>query len=188
MNDKELIRQIQSGHKELLNDVIQRYYEDILHFCIYQIRDVSYAYDLTQETFYRFIRCVDTYQCRNLKAYLIRIARNLCIDYWRGRIDTIDIDGPELIDQMILTDKDKEFEKIENGMVLADFLSELSVEQREVVVMRYYCDLKIKDIAKILEVNLSTVKSRLRLGVLALKKIAESRNLAGKGEIDSEKR
>lgn len=181
MNDKELIRQIQSGHKELLNDVIQRYYEDILHFCIYQIHDVSYAYDLTQETFYRFIRCVDTYQCRNLKAYLIRIARNLCIDYWRGRIDTIDIDGPELIDQMILTDKDKEFEKIEDGMVLTDFLSELSVEQREVVVMRYYCDLKIKDIAKILDVNLSTVKSRLRLGVLALKKIAESRNLAGRG-------
>lgn len=180
MNDKELIRQIQSGRKELLGDVIQRYYDDVLHFCIYQIHDNADAYDLTQETFYRFIRCVDTYRYRNLKAYLIQIARNLCIDHWHNRIDTIDADGQEMDAQRETDVGNGEFEQVENGMVLSELLSMLPVEQREVIIMRYYSDFKIKDIAKILDIPLSTVKSRLRLGIIGLKKIAGSKNTQGK--------
>ena len=88
MQDKEIIRRIQQGNKELLRDVIEKYYDEILRFCIYQIKDPAYACDLTQETFYRFIRCVDTYQYKNLKKYLIAIARNLCVDYWHGNLPT----------------------------------------------------------------------------------------------------
>lgn len=171
MKDKILIQQIQSGRKELLNDVIEKYYDEVLHFCIYQVHDNTSAYDLTQETFYRFIRCVDTYQYRNLKAYLIRIARNLCIDYWNKKSDTLNICGLEDGGELSAGSKDAQFERIENGMVLADMLARLPAEQREVVVMRYYSDLKLADISRILNVNLSTVKSRLRLGVMALKKI-----------------
>lgn len=146
MKDKEIIQQIQSGHKELLNDVIERYYDDILHFCMYQIHDATYAYDLTQETFYRFIRCVDTYQYKNLKAYLIRIARNLCVDYWHGRVQTIDIDVQEPIEQVDSNGKSTQFEQLENGIVLADLLARLPVEQREVIIMRYYSEQKLADI------------------------------------------
>lgn len=88
LQDKEIIRRIQQGNKELLRDVIEKYYDEILRFCIYQIKDPAYACDLTQETFYRFIRCVDTYQYKNLKKYLIAIARNLCVDYWHGNLPT----------------------------------------------------------------------------------------------------
>lgn len=170
MTDKEIIKQIQSGRKELLHDVIERYYDDILRFCIYQLRDVSYAYDLTQETFYRFIRCVDTYQYKNLKAYLVQIARNLCVDYWHDKTDMIDIEYQEIKVQ----DDRRPLEQIENEMVLTELLAKLPLEQREVIIMRYYSDLKLTDIAGILNVNLSTIKSRLRLGLKALKKIADN--------------
>lgn len=171
MKDKEIIRQIQNGNRNLLNEIIEKYYDEILRFCIYQIRDVASSYDLTQETFLRFIRCVDTYEYRNLKAYLIAIARNLCVDYWRGRIETEQVEE-DLRDGTAQMEQEREFHQVENQMVLVELLSRIPVEQREVIVMRYYSDLKLSDIARILDVNLNTVKSRLRLGLKNLKKEA----------------
>lgn len=171
MKDKELIRQIQNGNKELLNDIVQKYYDEILRFCIYQIKDAASSYDLTQETFLRFIRCVDTYECRNLKAYLIAIARNLCLDYWHGKLLTEPMEDYRQ-KEAAWKEPEREFDRVENQMVLVELLSRIPVEQREVLVMRYYSDLKLSDIAKILGVNINTVKSRLRLGLKHLKKEA----------------
>lgn len=176
MQDKEIIRQIQHGHKELLQDVIEKYYDEILHFCMYQIKDTANAYDLTQETFCRFIRCVDTYECRNLKGYLLTIARNLCMDYLRKNTVTESLTQTELTGDISPQEKDaatngyNAYKQIEDQMLLTDLLAEIPEEQREVIILRYYHELKYTDIAKILDVKLSTVKSRLRLGIINLQK------------------
>ncbi len=176
MQDKEIIRQIQKGHKELLRDVIEKYYDEILRFCMYQIKDPAYAYDLTQETFYRFIRCADTYRYKNLKGYLIAIARNLCVDYWHGTIpeEPLKEEDTPPEDHIRKAQDHDAYEQLEDQMMLAQLLAEIPEEQREVIIMRYYNDLKYKDIAKILGVNLSTVKSRLRLGIINLQKRSET--------------
>lgn len=165
MKDKKLIQQIQKGNKELLNIVIEKYYDEILHFCIYHIKDVSASYDLTQETFYRFLRSVDHYEFRNLKGYLLTIARNLCVDYWKGKIATEPFEDSGEKGSGV-----DEYEKIENQVVLVEMLSRIPENQREVIVLRFYSEMKFSDIAKILGVNISTVKSRLRLGIRSLQK------------------
>lgn len=163
--DRELIRQIQAGKKELLGEVIENYYEEILRYCVWQIRDAGDAYDLTQETFLRFIRYVDTYEYRNLRAYLYAIARNLCVDYQKryqpvaasreqGESPAEEYGGSE-----------RGFAQAEERLFLAKLLDMLPEEQREVIILRYYSCLKLVEIARILDVNLSTVKSRLRLGL-----------------------
>ena len=55
-------------------------------------------------------------------------------------------------------------------------LSELSPENREVVILRTYEELKFKDIAKMMGCSVSTVKSRFRLGVQHLKRMVEDGN------------
>lgn len=82
--ERELIRQIKAGKKELLEDVIAHYYDEILRYVIWQIRDPESACDLTQEVFCRFIRRVDRYEYRNLRAYLYAAARNLCEGRQKG--------------------------------------------------------------------------------------------------------
>lgn len=165
MKNKKLIQQIQRGNKELLNTVIEKYYDEILHFCVYQVKDVSTSYDLTQETFYRFIRSVDRYEYGNLKGYLLTIARNLCVDYWKGKIATEPFEdaGQKCCDI-------DEYEGVENQMILVEMLSKLPEAQREVIILRFYSELKLSEISKILGVNISTVKSRLRLGIRSLQK------------------
>ncbi|AJD27215.1 sigma factor-like helix-turn-helix DNA-binding protein [Clostridium botulinum] len=49
----------------------------------------------------------------------------------------------------------------------------LPEEQREVIILRYYNDLKIRDIANITEIKESTVKSRLRLAIGKLKTLLQ---------------
>lgn len=85
MTDRELIRKVHGGSKEAMNDIIQKYYDDIYRFCLYLTGSEAESYDITQDVFLRFIKYADTYEYKNLKGYLLIIARNLCRDYLRER-------------------------------------------------------------------------------------------------------
>lgn len=85
MNDRELIRKIRAGDKNALDRIVDRYYGDIYRFCLYLTADEAESYDITQEVFLRFMKYMSSYSHRNLKGYLLIIARNLCRDYFSRR-------------------------------------------------------------------------------------------------------
>ena len=62
---------------------------------------------------------------------------------------------------------------MENRLFLKDALVKIPEEQREVIILRIYEELKFAEIAKMLGCNVSTVKSRYHLGIRKLKKIME---------------
>ena len=168
MTDKELIRKVHNGSKEALNTIISRYYDEIYRFCVYLTGQPTDSYDITQEVFLRFIKHVDSYEYKNLKGYLLIIARNLCRDYFHHKKD---FSLPE--DTELPGKTDAALNNLENRMLLNQALQELPVRQREVVILRIYEEMKFHEIAAMLGSNLSTVKSRFRLGVASLKKIME---------------
>lgn len=92
MTDKELIRKVHNGNKEALNTLISSYYDDIYRFCLYLTGQEADSYDITQEVFLRFIKYMDSYQHRNLKGYLLIIARNLCRDHFHRRKEPVSIE------------------------------------------------------------------------------------------------
>ena len=67
MDDRQLVHEIQHGNKQYLNEIAEKYYDDIYRFCCYQTGDPDQSYDLAQETFLRFVRYIDHYRYRNLK-------------------------------------------------------------------------------------------------------------------------
>lgn len=168
MTDKELIRKVHNGSKEALNTIVSRYYDDIYRFCLYLTGQETDSYDITQDVFLRFIKYVDSYEYRNLKGYLLIIARNLCRDYFHHQKDTSSIE-----DMAYLGDIDLQLGRIEDRDLLSRALWQLPVKQREIIILRIYEELKFSEIAAILGCNLSTVKSRFRLGVTALRKILD---------------
>lgn len=161
LEDRGLIREIQRGHKEYLNVVIEKYYKDIYCFCVYLTGQKEEAYDFTQETFLKFIQYVDTYKYRNLKGYLLTLARNICMDYFRRTkgnfTDLTEIEEREDIKRPFS-------EEVEERTWLFEELKKLPQQQREAIVLFYYGDLKMKEIAAITGTNVSTVKSRIRQG------------------------
>lgn len=178
ISDHATLRRIKQGQRELIENFIVTYYDEILHFCVYQLHDVDTAFDVTQETFLRFIKNVDNLEYRSIKSYLLTIARNLCVDYWNNQKREQAAAFPENDDNSLFAMQEhnndsstlpSEYDHVENNLFLAELLSHLPAEQREIVVLRYYNDLKLSEISKILNLNLSTVKSRLRLGIQRLK-------------------
>ena len=171
MTDKELIRKVHNGNKEALSIIIDKYYDEIYRFCFYLTGYETDSYDITQEVFLKFIRYVDSYQYRNLKGYLLIIARNLCYDFFRHKKDCIQIE------EIAETGKDDmQIKSIENGLLIEQALLKISAEQREVIILKIYEEFKFTEIAKMLGVNLSTVKSRYHLGLKKLRKIMEEKS------------
>lgn len=171
MTDKELIKKVHNGSHEALNMIADRYYDEIYRFCLYLTGQATDSYDITQEVFLRFIKYVDSYEYRNLKGYLLIIARNLCRDYFHHSkdwccVEDADYQGTE----------DMHLGNLEDRLLLQQALIQLPVKQREIVILRIYEELKFHEIAAMLGCNLSTVKSRFRLGIKNLRKILEETN------------
>ena len=172
MKDKELIQKVHSGSKEALSTIVEAYYADIFRFCLYMVHSEEDAYDLTQETFLKFIRYGTSYQHKNLKGYLLTIARNLCFNYFREKKGKpAECFEREKFDN-IPYEKD-EIKEAEASVYLGNLLQELSQDIREVVILRIYEEMKFKDIARMMGCSISTAKSRFRLGVEHLEKLME---------------
>lgn len=177
MSDRKLLKKVRDGDKEALSEIISQYYGDIFRFCLYMIQAEEDAYDITQETFLRFIRYQMSYRQNNLKGYLLMIARNLCFDYFKRKkviqenteFDTV---GYKQNNQNVQASQDN-VKELEDYLYLKELLNKLSPEIKEVVILRAYEELKFKDIAQMMNCNISTVKSRYRIGISQMKKMVK---------------
>lgn len=202
LEDRELIRRIQNGQKEYLNEIAVKYYDDIYYFCCYQTGSREDAYDLAQETFLRFIRCVEKYRYQNLKGYLLTIAMNLCRDYMRktsggsvsgrilaeGEISGNKMYSPELDRRTGAGGKSREegicreelssreYESRENKMLLAEALDRLPDTQREAVLLHHFYGYKNREIARMTGASCGTVKSRVKQGLEKLSRILDRKD------------
>lgn len=185
MSDRKLLKKVRDGDKEALSDIIKQYYVDIFRFCLYMIQNEEDSYDITQETFLKFMKYGTSYQRNNLKGYLLTIARNCCFDYQQRKKETgknlrsyeaENENGIPKISEntkniqqypdICGTDKMKE---LEDYLYLKGLLNRLSQEVREVIILRAYEELKFKDIANMMNCSLSTAKSRYRIGIQQMK-------------------
>lgn len=163
VEDRELIRKIHRGQKQYLNVIAEKYYDDIYRFCCYQTGDRQESYDLAQETFLRFIRYVDQYRYQNLKGYLITIARNVCMDYFRK-------EKCRQEKELEIAELEKSIQSREQTEItLEELTRNLSESQREAIILYYGYGFKYREIAKITGVPLSTVKSRIKQGIEKLR-------------------
>ena len=142
--------------------LMQQYGAHVVGLCTLLLKDAHLAQDVAQETFIR------AWQQGNLrqeteKAWLTRVAVNLCRDEQRSRwfrhVDrritpeelSIPADAPD-------TDSD-----------LLDRVHRLPAREREVIVMHYWNDMSPEEIAKLLNINRATVFRRLDRGRKRLK-------------------
>lgn len=194
MDERQWIHAIQKGDKQYLQDIVEKYYDDIFRFCTFQSGSREDAYDLTQETFLRFIRYVEGYHYRNLKGYLLTIAMNLCRDHLTEKSrrrerevsfdQEINSDDPseseslwdiyQPLDAVAGRTEESPESKLEESDIhdrLMEMLSCLPQMQRETLLFHYLYDMKYREIAKFTGVSVSTVKSRVKQGTEKLRAV-----------------
>ncbi|MCM1127013.1 MAG: RNA polymerase sigma factor [Lachnospiraceae bacterium] len=150
-----LIREMKRGNEEAMEVFVRKYYPQILKYCNFHCADRAQAEDLTQETFLHFFRALAGYAYKEKTLnYLYSIARNLCTDQWRKSREIVMEDLPETGEERM--------GKVEERLMMEEALWHLPEALREVLILRFFQELKIREIAKILDIGVPTVKYRLK--------------------------
>ena len=168
MDDFLLIMKMKQGNEDAFEKFVRKYYSQILQYCRYHCFDMEYAQDLTQETFLNFFAGLQSYHhMGKAQNYLYTIAGNLCKNYAKKKKD-IPVGQDALNRETELGD---ETERIETKICIEKALKELSTEHREIIILFYFQDCKLTEIADILQIGLPLVKYRLRRAREELKRL-----------------
>ncbi len=150
-----LIQKMLADDEDAVEAFVSRYYTPILRFCALRIGDRDLAEDLTQETFERFFRHLESYRHQGKAGNLLyTIAANACRDQLRRRKE-LPLEGrPE--------PGYDPTGALELRLSVGQALSALPEELREVAVLYFARQLKQRDIARILGIGLPLVKYRIK--------------------------
>ena len=167
ISDEALYARLLAGDEPALESLLHRYHAPLLRFLYRHTGDPHRAEDLVQETFARVV----TYQGeppRRFRAWAFTIAANLARDHLRSAYQRREQPDPlQLGDEAspLLTDAGPGADELalrsSDRREVVAALQALSASHREVVVLRFYHDMSLEEIAAVTGAPLGTVKSRL---------------------------
>lgn len=155
-----LLREIKRGSEYACEQFVRRYYPQILTYCRYHCPDRIYAEDLAQETFARFFAGLPNYRHRGkAKQYLYTIAGNLCRDYYKKKRE-VPLEGEQF--SRLEAAGENRLEEVQTLLALEQAMDRLPEAWKEVVILFYFQDLKLTEIADLLQIGVPLVKYRLK--------------------------
>jgi len=146
-------------------ELFERYSPAVFGYLYGMSGDRHLAEDLTSETFYRAMRALDGFRGdSSLKTWLIRIARNLYLN--RKRRDDKSQSLDDLEDRGVTTaarelDPETRFIREEESEAIRCALRALAEDDRSILLLSAEDELSCREIADVLEISLTAVKTRL---------------------------
>jgi RNA polymerase sigma-70 factor, ECF subfamily len=164
--DEELMLQFQNGHVEALEQLYDRYRAPLYRFIFRYSQDDQLSMDIVQDTFLKLQQKKYFYSPERgkFKTYLFQIAYNTMVTKmnakarWRRLLPFLYKEPP------VFTFSSEE------KMDVEQVIRSLPEGQRAVLLLYYYHDLSQHEIAKILNIPLGTVKSRLHHAIQRIRK------------------
>jgi RNA polymerase sigma-70 factor (ECF subfamily) len=175
LTDEQLAMGLQRGNSDCLAPLVERHHSPLLGF-LYRMcgSDRALAEDLVQESFLRLIRSIHQYRHpRPFKPWLYAIAVNLARDHYKSADSRHTDSMTDSFDASIESALDESLFRAEDAKRVAAAIAALPDHQRETVILRYYQDLSLNEVAEILHIPTGTVKSRLSLGLNRLRVLLE---------------
>ena len=184
-SDEELVEAFQRGDQSAFDALIHRWDRKI-QGAIYRVMGSDEeARDLCQEAFLRAFRGLGTFKREaRFSSWLYQIALNVCRDRLRRRRGRTQVSLDELEgDPAVIVTGPTALDLVERGdlaRVVARAMESLPPEQREVVILKEYQGLTFPEIAEVLDVPVSTVKTRLYRGLDLLRHRLQRQGVTGR--------
>jgi RNA polymerase sigma-70 factor (ECF subfamily) len=180
------VAQLRRGDPSALEPLLARYQNRLFRYLLRLVREPQEAEDLFQQTWVRVVEKIGKSDPRrSFDAWLFTLARNLAIDRLR-RVRPRSIEEPlpsgEALGDLLPSTARAPFEQAvqrERASHVAEVMETLSLIHREVLALRFEEEMKLEEIASVLDCPLSTVKSRLRRGLESLRSGLETRYPGG---------
>ena len=167
--EDELIGRCRDGDLDSFNQLVEKYQTQIYNFIFRILGNTQDAEDVTQEAFLLSWKAIRSFKGGNFRAWLFRIASNVCTDLLRSkksrRADSLDSMYPEY-NPLPSSEESPEDHTLreELSLLISKHLLSLSPDQRIVVTLADLQGLSYDEIAQITSSSLGTVKSRLNRG------------------------
>jgi len=185
-SDQELVHLYITGREAGLVELIRRHKSKIYTSIYLLVKDSDLAEDIFQDTFIKVIGTLKAGKYNEEGKFLpwvIRIAHNLVIDHFRKEKRTpviANVDGFDIFEVLKFYDENMEDKMVreQTHIDLRNMIHLLPSEQKEVLIMRHYCDLSFKEISDITNVSINTALGRMRYALSNLRKMMEAKELS----------
>ena len=174
---KTIARGLQKRDPELLDRLIEQYQYRLFRYLVYITGNKDRAEDFFQETWIRVLERGHQYDGKSkFEGWLFAIARHLVIDWQRSKkpqsLDTLTDPEQERPLQLVNQSESSPLQQVlsqETEENVQSSLGRIPAIYREVLVLRFQEELQIEEMAGVLSIPVSTVKSRLYRGLESLR-------------------
>lgn len=170
MTEESLMAAVRDGDLQKASALFDLYHRRLYGFFVRLTLDRELGHDLTQNVFYRLIRYRHTYQdSMPFQAWIFQMARNIYADHYKKN-------------RMLLTDYKEThnshtdsfltaMENDEKEKLLYQALARLTPEQREILILSRFEQMKYQQIADLMNLTVANVKVKVHRAIIRLKEI-----------------
>ena len=176
--DDSLVDSLRGGDMNAAEQLVRRYREALVRYLSRLCRNEQLAEELHQQTWLSVLEHISKFSpsaSGGFKAWLFRIATNKANDHWRssGR-ERAAKEGLKLVTEAEAPEAGAGLEATEQQEKLRRAIDQLPEAQKQVLMLRYYSNLKFVEIAQMLGCPLNTALGRMHKAMIKLKQLMES--------------
>jgi RNA polymerase sigma factor (sigma-70 family) len=184
--DSELIAQYRNGSEAAFESLVDKYKSRVFTTIYMIVKDHGVAEDLLQDVFVKVVQTLNSDRYNEegkFQPWLMRIAHNLAIDYFRKKKRYPSIlmeDGSNLFNTLQFADENVEDLRVkdETHKLVRQLVDELPETQKQVLIMRHFMDLSFQEIAEQTGVSINTALGRMRYALINMRKKMKQMNFA----------
>ena len=178
MNISHLVEKIKKGDNKSFEKLYKLTEREVWFTCISFLKNETTAQDIMQETYITaFLKIQSLEKSSQIRSWLNRIAVNKCKNYLKGKgeiqLDDEIFENQAIVDERISIPEEYISDKARREIILSIMQEVLSDVQYQTVVMHYFNEMTVDEIAEVFECSRGTVLSRLNYSRAKMKTAIE---------------
>ena len=168
----QIIDGCKAGSAESFSRLVEIYSSRVYGYYFRLTGDGELSDELLSELFVKLVRKIGSYKGGAFESWLFKIASNIFNDYLRGkqRRRKLHETQKRLLEEKITEPKRSESERIDRLQIQ---LAKLDEDTRELIMLRYYSQLSLKEVAKVRREPIGTTLSKMHRGIKRLRELME---------------
>lgn len=178
MNISHLVEKIKKGDNKSFEKLYKLTEREVWFTCISFLKNETTAQDIMQETYITvFLKIQSLEKSSQIRSWLNRIAVNKCKNYLKGKgeiqLDDEIFENQAIVDERISIPEEYISDKAKREIILSIMQEVMSDVQYQTVIMHYFNEMTVDEIAEVFECSRGTVLSRLNYSRAKMKTAIE---------------
>lgn len=167
--NKDVIESAKNGDERSMSELFQFYKDYVMRSSFLYLHRLDEAEDVTENVFLKVFTNLNSFNMdKDFRPWLSRIITNECHNYYHKNKNEYS-NSDDMID--LMADTDTSFETVK---LIRDCFGKLSIQESEILTMRFFQELTIEEIAKILHISISNTKVKIHRSIKKLKELVKN--------------